>query len=267
MTLKAAASLFCLFPSIALAQSPSSTSDLLAKQEDDRWTIGVGASVKDDGYAGEGTRVRPFPLIGYEGERVFWRGLTGGVHVIKGEAFTLDAVLAGRFDGFDIDDLGRKELAANGLNADLLEDRDDGLDAGLSASWRGAAGELKLSALADVTDSSGGYEFAADYGYALHWGRTTLVPSVGVRWMSSDLVDYYYGTLDEEVARGVVRYQPGSAVVPQVGVGFSRPLGEHWKVTGSVNYKFLPSEITDSPLMDPDVSGAMGVRVGIGWSF
>ncbi|MBT2767803.1 MipA/OmpV family protein [Stenotrophomonas sp. ISL-67] len=256
-----------LFPTLALAQSTTSTGDLLAKTNDDRWSIGVAASVRQSPYAGEGTRVRPVPLLTYEGNRLFWRGLGGGVHLVEGETFSLDGVLSGRFDGVDIKDLGRRELRANGVDPALLDDRDDGLDAGVTASWSSRVGEFKLSALADVTDASGGYEIGADYAYALKWGRTTVIPSIGVRWMSDDLVNYYHGTLDAEVARGVARYQPGSAVVPQVSIAFSRPLGEKWRVMGGVDYRFLPDEISESPLSEPDMDGSTGLRIGITRSF
>lgn len=257
-----AALALCL-PSLAFAQTASTTADLLTAQDDDRWSIGVAAAMRDSPYVGEGTRLRPLPLLTFEGERVFWSGLSGGVHAIKGDHFGVDLILAGRFDGFDIEDLGRTELARNGLDASLLEDRDDGLDAGIAFNWFGRAGQLKLRALADITDASGGHEVAIDYGYALHWGDTTVVPGVGVRWMSSDLVRYYYGVLDEEIARGVTPYDPGSALVPQVSVGFSRPLGRKWKLLGAVDYQFLPNEITDSPLIEPDTSGSAGLRIGI----
>lgn len=254
-------------PSMALAQSPSSTGDLLAEQADDRWNLGLALSVSDSPYAGEDLRSRPFPLITYEGERLFWRGLSGGVHAIRGDVFTLDVILSGRFDGFDISDLGRRELAANGLDADRLDDRDDGFDLGLAASWKGRAGELKLRALADASDTHDGYEFSADYAYPVHLGRTTLVPSIGARWLSKDLANYYYGTLDSEVARGVTRYRPGWALVPQVGLGMLRPLGEKWRLFGSVEYKVLPDEITRSPLIDPDVDGEANLKIGISRSF
>lgn len=256
-----------LLPSLALAQT--STTDLLSKTkpDDDRWSLGIGARIKESPYAGEGNNIRPVPLLSYEGERVFWRGLSGGVHLFKGDAFTLDAILSGRFDGFDIEDLGRRELLANGLDADLLEDRDDGLDVGLAAGWRSRAGEFKLEALADVTDASGGYELKLDYGYALHWGRTTIVPGVGVAWMSKDLANYYYGTLDEEIARGVPSYRPGSVVVPQVSVGFSRPFGRKWRMLGGVSYEFLPDKISDSPLLEPDTSGVPRLTIGFSRSF
>lgn len=256
-----------LLPAVAHAQSASPTGDLLTRLDDDRWSIGVAVAARQSPYAGEGTRVRPLPLVTYEGDRIFWRGVSGGVHLFRGDSVTVDAVVAGRFDGFKIKDLGRRELLANGIDAARLEDRDDGLDVGLAASVRGRAGEFKLSALADVTDASGGYEIAAEYARAFKWGRTTVIPGAGVRWMSADLVRYYYGTLDEEVARGLARYAPGSAVVPQVSVAFSRPLGEKWKLLGGLDYRFLPNRITDSPLSEPDSDGSAGLRIGITRSF
>ncbi|WP_457322180.1 MipA/OmpV family protein, partial [Stenotrophomonas sp. P5_B8] len=97
--LKSVLALPLLLPTVALAQGVSSSSDLLADAQDDRWSLGVAVSVRDSPYAGEGTRVRPLPLVTFDGQRLFWRGLSGGVHLIQGEAFSLDAVLSGRFDG------------------------------------------------------------------------------------------------------------------------------------------------------------------------
>jgi outer membrane protein len=56
-------------------------------------------------------------------------------------------------------------------------------------------------------------------------------------------------------------------VVPQLSVGFSRPLGRTWKLFGAVDYKFLPSEISDSPLIEPDTDGTAGVRIGLSRGF
>ncbi|MEB1528112.1 MipA/OmpV family protein [Xanthomonas sp. WHRI 7945] len=263
---KSLALLMLTSPTIGMAQN-STTADLLQEVDDDRWSIGVGANARQSTYAGEGTRIRPFPLVTFEGERIFWNGLSAGVHVLETDRIGIDLMIAGRFDGFDIADLGQRELVANGLNPALLEDRDDALDAGIAIRWFGRAGQLKLRALADVTDTSGGQEVTLDYGYALQWGKTTVVPGASVTWMSKDIVQYYYGITDKEVARGVAAYAPGAAVVPQVNLGFQRSLGEKWKVIGAVNYQFLPSEITDSPLSEPDTDGSAGVRIGITRSF
>ena len=231
------------------------------------WALGVGAVAQDSPYAGEDMRVQPIPLISYQGEKFFFRGITAGWQFIETEAFELAAVASLRLDGFDIDDLGRRELAANGLDYRQLEDRDDSLDAGVTAQWSGTAGELEIELLADVTDTSGGQEFSIEYGYPLHFGPTMVTPTAGVTWLSKDTANYYYGTLDEEVARGVIDYKPDAVTIPHVGVDFMRSFGEHWSLIAFVRYSFLPDELTDSPLLEPDRDGSASILIGVSRSF
>lgn len=258
-----ATALAFLLPAAAFAQTGEGDRAIAAEPPaDDRWTLGVAVAARDSAYAGEGVRVRPFPYVGYEGERVYWRGVTLGVHLLRTERFVLDAVVAGRFDGFDRGDLGRPELADNGVDADRLADRDDAVDAGLAARWSWGEQELHLRALADVTDTSGGYELSADYGYRFRFGRSAIVPGVGVRWLSEDLADYYYGVRAEETFAGTA-YRADAALVPHVGVAFSRPLAGAWRLQGLLQYEWLPDELADSPLLERDASGSGRVMIGV----
>lgn len=221
------------------------------------WSVGAGVAVIDSPYAGEGSRVRPFPLVSYDGTRVFLRGTSGGVHLYQSRRFTFDAILSARMDGFDIHDLGRSELLANGVDASLLSDRDDGLDAGLRATFGSTWGAISLEAVHDITDTSDGYEISLDYRYTWLFDGATLTANVGASRMSSDLAGYYFGILDEEVARGVAAYSPGSAVVPKIGLMTTHAIGStQWQLLGAVEYQFLPSEISDSPLLESDHDGA-----------
>lgn len=231
------------------------------------WSLGIGAAVSDSVYAGEGTRVRPLPLLSYEGERFFWRGIGGGAHLLKNGGFTLDATLSGRFDGIDRDDFGGAELAARGINRALLSDRDDGLDLGLAGGWRGAAGQIELGVKGDITSASKGYEASLKYGYPVQWGRTRITPNVGVSHLSKKLANYYYGTLPEEVARGVVDYRPGSATVPRIGIDVVRPFAERWVFIGNVSYKRLPGKLADSPLVEKDTDGVVSAFIGVSRGF
>ena len=229
-----------------------------AQQQDvSRWGIGAGAAAIDSPYAGEDIRIRPIPLLSYEGDRYFFRGATGGYHFINTRTFSFDFIGAARLDGIDVEDLGVDELAARNIDRRLLEDRDDQLDAGLGLSWRGDFGEVQLRALTDITDTSSGQEVSLTYSYRVQLGLFTVTPLVGVSYLSEDLANYYYGTLDEEVSRGVVDYKPGAAVAPQAGVNLMRPFGEHWALMGSVRYVMLPDEFSDSPLIESDSSASM----------
>jgi outer membrane protein len=231
------------------------------------WGIGVAAVVSDSPYAGEGTRVVPVPLLSYEGERFYFRGITAGWRLVDTPGFEFSLLGKARLDGFDVDDLDSGRLARNGVDAALLEDRDRGLDLGLGAEWSGTAGELQLELLADATDRSGGQEVSLQYGYPIRLARGLLTPIAGLTWQSDDLVDYYYGTLPAEIARGVLDYRPGAATTPHVGVSFFRPLGSTWSLVGSLRYSRLPDAIADSPLVDRGSDGSTSLFIGVSRGF
>lgn len=257
-------------PSLSVLLLLSTASGVAAAQEQTqapRWALGIGTAVSDTVYAGEGTRVTPFPLVAYEGERFFWRGISGGAHLLKNGAFTFDATLSARLDGIDRDDFGSAELAQNGINRALLDDRDDALDLGLAAGWRGAAGQLTIGVKGDVTGTSKGFEASVTYAYPIQWGATRISPSIGVSHYSKKLANYYYGTLPEEVARGVRSYQPGSAAIARIGVDVMRPFAGRWAFIGNLSYRKLPGKLSDSPLLERDTDGVVSGFIGLSRGF
>lgn len=239
----------------------------IAQNQPPRWGLGIGAAASDSVYAGEGTRVTPFPLVTYEGERFFWRGIGGGAHLYRRDGFTVDATLSARMDGIDRDDFGTAELAERGIDRARLEDRDDGLDLGLAATWRGKAGQLEFGVKGDATSASKGYEASVKYGYPFQVGNARITPHVAVSHLSKKLANYYFGTLPEEVARGVVSYQPGSATVPRIGVDVVKPFAGRWAVIGNVSYRHVPGKIGDSPLVEKDTNGTFSAFVGVSRGF
>jgi outer membrane protein len=222
-----------------------------ADESSSRWGLGLGAVVSDNPYAGREIRYRPFPLLTYDSDRLFFEGITAGVHLLDTSALEIDFIAEANLDGIDAEDFGARELAANGIDRALLADRKDSADVGFDVSFSGRYGELKFQALADVLDASGGYEASASYGYPLALSeRLELTPTIGAKWQSADRADYYYGILDEEIARGVRSYRPGSVVIPEVGFDLQYRLADRWLLLGNVKYRALPSKVEDSPLLD-----------------
>lgn len=257
-------------PSLVLITILSTASGLAVAQQTDgppRWGLGVGVAVSDSVYAGEGNRVTPFPLVSYQGERFYWRGIGGGAHLVKRDGFALDATLSARMDGIDKDDFGVRELAERGIDRSLIEDRDDALDLGLAATWRGAYGQIDVGVKGDITGTSKGYETSLSYAYPIQWGKTRISPNVGVSHLSKKLANYYYGTLPEEVARGVVKYEPGSAAVARIGVDVVHPFAGRWAFIGNVSYKNLPTKLSDSPLIEKDKDGSVSAFIGFSRGF
>ena len=225
-------------------------------------SVGLGAAVSDSPYAGEGTRVRAFPFIAWQGERAYLRGLDLGFRAWQRGPWSLDLALSGRLDGFDAKDLGRRELAANGIDRDLLDDRDDGLDA--AASMRYATEQLNIDfeLRHDLSGASEGGEARLRIGRPLRDGPWLWTPYVQARWLSADLAGYYYGISDGESARALPAYRPGSAVLPEAGVALNRRLGERWFLFGNLRFSALPDALSDSPLLDGDSEPALFFALG-----
>ena len=232
-----------------------------------QWRIGVGVAIRDTLYAGQDNRVLAFPLIDYEGERFYWKGLDIGYQLIEHDGFKLNGFIGARLDGMDADDFGTRALARNGIDRDLLEDRDNAINAGISAVWTGQAGEFELSAETDITGASDGYRGALEYRYPFQVGAVRLIPSIGIKLLSRDYADYYYGTLPEEVARGVIDYRPGRSTIAHAGLAAIVPFHARWASVVAVEVERFPGDIADSPLIEPDTNLVPTVFVGISRSF
>lgn len=265
--LRACTPLLLLFPLSAMAQVVERTDAKALDQVSSRWSAGLAVVHRDSEYAGEGTRTRLYPNIAYDGERFYLRGAAFGYRIHADERFEVRAFVGGRLDGIDADDFGVAELARRGVDRNLLEDRDDSVDIGMAASWKGTAGKLELDVRGDVTGTSDGYAMALDYSYPMTWGRTHVIPSVGAVRLSEDMADYYYGTLDEEIARGVVAYRPGAVTTPRASVTVVHPFAKRWALLGTVEYRALPDALRDSPLVEEGKDQAASLFIGVSRGF
>ena len=239
-----------LSPACLLTMLASASSNAQAQQAG-RWGLGAATVMSVNPYAGRGMRLIPFPAVTYESDSFYFFGIRGGAHLIDTEGFSLDAFAAARLDGIDAEDFGRSELAENGVDRDDLSNRKDGVDLGLSASITRAYGRFTLEASGDVTGASEGMEVEIGYAYPLQIDRRLMItPSVNLSWMSSNLTNYYYGTMDKEVARGAPLYRPGDSFVPQVGAELRYGFADRWAFLGMASYSRFTGDLADSPLLE-----------------
>lgn len=240
-----------LVPLLLVAALP-----VAAAEPPPRWTFGALAIERDAPYRDYDQGVLVVPLIRFEGERAYLRGLRGGYVLHRDGGFELGPFLQVRGDGYDAED---SDFLAG------MDDREFSLDAGVAASWRrDGFGQLELSAATDALGRSGGHELEASYTALFRAGGFTFVPALAVKWQSDDLVDYYYGVRDEEALPGRPAYRGDAAMVPELSLLATRRFGAHWTLYGRVGHSWLPSEIRNSPIVD--ASGRTTVMLGLGWS-
>jgi len=248
--------LLFLFLGVALCPVPASAEDG-GKGYD--LSLGAGVRVSTSEYKDEDAKVSPVPIINYEGEYLFVRGLTAGVHLYRDEANELSVTasyLSKSFDASESDDWGMQRL----------DDRDSTMMAGLAYALRGVWGEAELSLSADVLDTNNGFVADGSYAYPFKLSFFKFKPSVGVEWTSESYNDYYYGVSGEEAARsGMREYEAGSSFSPYAGLGVKIGLTDNFDLAANAKAKMLSEEITDSSMVDRDVTYSFGL--GLSYSF
>jgi outer membrane protein len=222
-----------------------------------RWTIGAMAIHRDPPYRGYDEGLWAVPLLRFEGERAYIRGLRGGVRLVERDGFEFGPVAQLRFDGYDA---GESDFLAG------MDDREFSIDGGLAAAYRNdRVGQFDLSVVTDLLDRSGGTEVELGYTALFRAAGFTFIPNLALKWQDDELVDYYYGVRDDEALPGRPAYRGDAALVPELSVTAMRPLSPRWTLYARVGHAWLPSEITDSPIVDDDARTTFAVGVGYGF--
>lgn len=244
---------------LALAGAVGVRADEIEPESERRpaaWFVGGGAIISPKPHIGLGTKVYPIPIFGYEGERLYLRGIVGGYRLFKGERWSLAPVLRPRFEGYDAAD--SPALAGMG-------DRSLSLDAGAEWSWLADWGLLGVALVTDVLGKHRGQELEFSYTALFSYGGFDFVPSAALRWRSRNLVDYYYGVRPEEAAPGRPAYRPDDTISPLVRLMLRRKLSQAWSAMGAVQYEWFGSEIRNSPIIEDDYG--LSFIFGLTYSF
>ena len=219
-----------------------------AEGDSDRWGwgIGIGGTVISSEYKGIESGGSALPLLGYEGNWLYLRGLSGGLHIFKNDFHEFNIQLSY---------LPQHFYAGWSDNSRMkrLDDRYSSLLAGLDYRLNTAYGVGQLSLSRGCWNSRG-----IVAGLCLPWLErvVSLAPTVGVRW--TDVVQHYcyIQTLQarwlasEARASGLRSYSPESSFSPYGGLAARMLLNENWSIFASGQLMFLGSEIQDSPMVD-----------------
>lgn len=236
--------------------------------------IGIGVIVQTQPYLeNDDTRVNVIPSLAYDKGRIWISGKQLGLILTDPDSdgpWELSALLDYRFQGYNADESPVFEG---------MEDRDGTLEAGAVLTYDMGAARILTQGRVDVLDGHGGFDLLAQAEYDWMPAQYTQIkPYIGISFRSEDHVDYYYGVREDEAlvinnfAGGVdtfdrQAYAPGETVNPFIGIVARQALSRHLVVGIFAQHDFFPTEITDSPIIDPDVDGQTTVGIQFGKPF
>ncbi len=193
------------------------------------------------------------PYFTYHGERLNIDLGTVSYTLLSGEVqISLEGEL--RFPGYDPDD-------SESLKG--MKKRDLSLDTGMSVARAGSWGEIKLTLLGDVTGTHDGFEARAQYQMPYMINRFFIAPTIGISWLDSALVDYYYGVQLDEATSSRSRYAGSSATNAFIGVTMGYALSDHLELLGGLRYERLGENIAASPIMDKSHENMVSTLPGV----
>ncbi len=188
------------------------------------WGVGLGALYALNPYRDTDPTRMVIPVINYEGEKFYLRGIKGGYRFIKDREQTLEAFVLGYSARFDPDDSG---------DLRLLDERKFAVMGGMGYSRNYQWGSLGLEAAYDISGHSDGtvVEFSYSYPVFAKDYRWMVTPQLGLTWFNDSYVDYYAGVSQVESARsGIEAYEGKATLNPYVALAGFYNVTPNWRV-------------------------------------
>ena len=201
--------------------------------------LGLGVLYSTQPYTDVDEDVWAVPIIKGRYKRFYIDGKSLGYLLNDSEEFEFSVLLKPRFMGYD--DSDSAVLAG-------MDDREWSIDGGLRFKWNNSFFSLSITALNDILNQHQGQEFSCVVSREFKDGLFT--PRTGVRYLSNDIVDYYFGVLGNEATSSRPVYTAGATVDYFAGFSVAVPIGEKWAIIGDFEYENLGSEVEDSPIVD-----------------
>ncbi|RUO31781.1 hypothetical protein CWE12_01920 [Aliidiomarina sedimenti] len=212
-----------------------------------QWNLGAGGISSDASYRGVDRDNFVIPVVGYEGERLYFRGLELGYRLNQASRRSPHqwaVVVTGapfRFRPNDSRDPQMRLLDSRSFSAELA------LDYQFSTPF----GVFDARAGHDIRGN--GHRLSASYAYPLSPNprKWQLSPSIGVSYISSGYTDYYYGVSATEAERsGLAEYGSQDAFNPNLRLSGYYRIDERWNLFGAISASRLSSKIANSPMAD-----------------
>ncbi len=234
-----------LASNIAMAQTDKPDEEDRKRAQPEGFFYGIALTYSDAIYKGVDNSANVLPIIGYSGDRLKIYGPLLSYRLTKAGLFELSALLKPRFDGFDDSD----DIIFQGMSK-----RRSSIDIGLVMNYQINVWKFRVSGTHDSLDRSDGAEVIATVGRVFRVGPLVIEPSIGLNYLDSNHVDYYYGVSSTEATVNRPQYFGKSANNTSLGIDFSTPIFFGGISRLGIDYSYLDASIVDSPLTDSDTS-------------
>lgn len=144
----------------------------------------------------------------------------------------------------------RKSPFDSGENTRLaqLDKRDTAIELTLALNEASPVGTLGVFITADASGVYQGFETGLEYSLKLPVNGGTLAPGTRVRYLSSNLVDYYYGVAPQQSDGEIPAYQADASVHLDLELIYTYPITPHWFAVSALEWTKFGAGQAKSPI-------------------
>jgi MipA family protein len=209
--------------------------------------IGVGTLISQSPYRGVDNKVSPLLSVVWNKGPFYVRGIEAGYKFYDKAPLTAKVIVAPRLMGY-------RASYSDALSG--MDDRLWSIDGGLGVDWALPYGKdmtLSFKAVNDLLSRNDGRSGEVVLSKKFKHRYFEMAPSLGVRVLSSELTDYYYGVEPGEARADRSAYHPGHAVNYVGGIMFNSGFSRDWIVITRFGVEALDAKIRKSPLVDENL--------------
>ena len=222
------------------------------------FSLGAVGVVSTSPYKSYDTVVSALPLVNYDSDRFYVKGVELGAHLLKNDMHTVSVGVL--YHGMEFDPKDTKDKALK-----LLGKRRSTLMAAVSYSFTSRFGVLQAQISQDIIlgRSKG---TLGDFSYQIPWvtEKITVMPGIGITLSSEKYTKYYFGVSRSESARsGIPYYKPsGISASPYLSLGMKYMITDRLSAVASGKVELLTGKVKDSPMVGRScvVSFAAGMQ-------
>lgn len=248
--------------SLVLCFSSTALSDEVQDVEDSgggHWGLGIGGVATRSPYRGMTSPDMVIPVVVYESRLLRIYGPSVNLSLPKAGPVSLSVAVRWSAvtprmwrDGYQASD----SLVLAGMG-----ERKDKVWMGGVATWHSAHADVAAELMRDVSGDSKGLKLNIRAEHVFLMGRVQLAPTIGATWLDPRYVAYYYGVKMNEMRADRPAYDPGGAIVLELGLRASYEFTQRDALFFDASTSRLGASIRSSPLVDKSNSS----RITLGY--
>ncbi|WP_217524313.1 MipA/OmpV family protein [Vibrio metschnikovii] len=221
-----------------------------------QWSVGVAAAYSPAVYKDTPSNRTVIPIIGYEGEHLFFRGFDAGYRLLPIRS-QQNLILRLAYDPRTLQPNDSDDPQIRQLNK-----RKSTILGGVSYQHRSVVGLWEATIGSDIAGRHDGVYAEVAWRFPLRFERWGITPSVGYAYNSDKLNNHFYGvSAQESLSSGLEQYNAGWSGQYFISAMAYWSVSQHVRISGGLRYTNLDSDVSSSPVIgrDSSVASTLGV--------